>query len=159
MEEQVKKIKISDPDIALTKAEKFCAYQERCQQELRDKLYEWGMWPEAVENIIVSLIESDFLNEERFAIAYARGKFRIKQWGKNKIKQALKFKKVSDYCIKKGLSEISADDYMATIKVVIQKQEIKIKESNPLKKKFKIAQYLVGRGFEQDLVWDVLNGE
>lgn len=159
MEEKSKKIKISDPDIALTKAEKFCAYQERCQQELRDKLYEWGMWPEAVENIIVSLIENDFLNEERFAIAYARGKFRIKQWGKNKIKQALKFKKVSDYCIKKGLSEINADDYMATIKVVIQKQEIKIKESNPLKKKFKIAQYLVGRGFEQDLVWDVLNGE
>ena len=85
--------KITDEKVALSKAEHFCAYQERAQQEVRDKLYEWGLWPDAVENIIVKLIGDNFLNEERFAKAYTQGKFKQKGWGKLKIKQGLKLKK------------------------------------------------------------------
>ena len=88
--------KITDEKAAYVKAEHYCAYQERSQQEVRDKLYEWGLWPDAVENIISELISNNFLNEERFAKAYAQGKFNQKGWGRIKIKQALKLKKVPD---------------------------------------------------------------
>src|ERR1700753_2259928 len=98
--------KITDEKIALRKAEHYCAYQERSQQEVRDKLYEWGLHQNAVENLIVQLIAGNFLNEERFANAYARGKFNQKGWGKIKIKQGLKFKKVPDVLIKKALQTI-----------------------------------------------------
>ena len=101
--QQQKTTKITDEKVALAKAEHYCAYQDRAQQEVRDKLYEWGMVPASVENIIVKLIEGNFLNEERFAKAYARGKFNQKGWGRIKIKQGLKFKKVPDVLIKKAL--------------------------------------------------------
>ncbi len=98
-----KPIKITDEKIALAKAEHYCAYQERSQQEVRDKLYEWGLYSNVVERVITELIAGNFLNEERFANAYTRGKFNQKGWGKNKIKQGLKFKRVSDPLIKKAL--------------------------------------------------------
>src|ERR1700740_2175906 len=100
------KKKITDKKVAMAKAEHYCAYQERSQQEVRDKLYEWGLWPEAVEHIISQLICDNFLNEERFAKAYALGKFRQKGWGKIKIKQGLKLKKVPEVLIKKALLTI-----------------------------------------------------
>src|SRR5687767_2477337 len=98
-----KQIKITDAKIGLAKAQKYCAYQERCQQEVRSKLYGWGLWKEAVEGIIAELINENFINEERFAIAFAGGKFRIKKWGKTKIKLELKKRDISDYCIKQAL--------------------------------------------------------
>lgn len=150
MESEKKKIKITDITKALEKAQKYCAYQERCHQEIRYKLYEWGLWKNAVEEIISQLIEDGYLNEERFAIAYARGKFRIKQWGKAKIKLALKQKKVSDYCIRKGLEEIDTHDYLQTLKKILSSKSL---QSN----KYKAAQYAISRGFESDLVWDILN--
>src|ERR1700761_9729573 len=104
--------KITDQNVGRTKAEHYCAYQERSQQEVRDKLYEWGLWPDAVENIIISLIGDNFLNEERFAKAYTQGKFKQKGWGRIKIKQGLKLKKVPDVLIKKALLTIDGDDYM-----------------------------------------------
>src|SRR5476651_1731742 len=107
--------KITDEKAARAKAEHYCAYQERSQQEVRDKLYEWGLYPNAVENVIVQLIDGNFLNEERFANAYTRGKFNQKGWGKIKIKQGLKFKKVSDVLIKKALNSINGDDYLQTL--------------------------------------------
>lgn len=149
--------KITDPVLALEKLRRWCAYQERCQQEVRNKLYELGLWPEAIENIIVSLIEENFLNEERFAIAYARGKFKIKHWGKQKIKTSLKQKRVSDYCIKKALSLIDGDEYIQVLEKVAQTKLKSIKESHPLKRKYKLIQYLMSRGFEKDLIDDVLN--
>src|ERR1700760_1960258 len=97
-----KTIKITDEKIGLSKAEHFCAYQERAQQEVRDKLYEWGLYPQAVENIISKLIESNYLNEERFAKEYTRGKFNQKSWGRIKIKQGLKLKQVPEKLIKKA---------------------------------------------------------
>src|SRR3954468_25072028 len=95
----------------LNKIRKYCAYQERSQQEVRDKLYALGLHRREVEQIISQLVTENYLNEERFAIAYAGGKFRMKQWGRNKIKAALQQKKVSDYCIRKALNEINEKDY------------------------------------------------
>lgn len=140
----------------LNKARKYCAYQERSQQELRDKLYELGLYKKDVEQTIALMVEEGFLNEERFAIAYAGGKFRIKEWGKVKIKLALKQKKVSDYCIKKALAQINDKDYEAVLKKIVLSQSKKITEKNPLKRNYKLAQYIIGRGFEPELVWQAL---
>ncbi|MFI5141877.1 MAG: regulatory protein RecX, partial [Bacteroidia bacterium] len=109
-----KQIKYHTPEQALIKIRDWCAYQERCQQEARDKLYDYGLKTDDVENIIAQLVNENFINEERFAIAFAGGKFRIKKWGKVKIKQELKAKRVSDYCIKKGLAIIDNTDYINT---------------------------------------------
>ncbi len=147
------------PEKALSKALKFCAYQERSQQEMRDKLYTWGMHQREVENILAHLISEGFLKEERFAIAYAGGKFRIKKWGKIKIKNALKGKRVSEPLIKKALSEISDTDYRKMLQKVIEGKSKLIKESDPFKRKYKIASYAISRGFESELVWLVLGEE
>jgi regulatory protein len=141
---------------AMLKAEGYCAYQERSQQEVRDKLYEWGLWPEAVENIIAELITKNFLNEERFAKAFAGGKFRMQKWGRIKIKIALRQKRVSEYCIKKGLQEIEEDDYLKTLRDVLEKKSAQLTEKNPLRKKHKLIQYAAAKGYEQNLIIDTL---
>ncbi|WP_431198802.1 regulatory protein RecX [Mucilaginibacter sp. P25] len=120
--DQTKSIKITDEKVALAKAEHFCAYQERAQQEVRDKLYEWGLWPDAVERIISQLIEGNFLNEERFARIYAKSKFNQKVWGRIKIKQGLKLKRVPDILIKKALLTIDPDDYLTALTHLLQKR-------------------------------------
>jgi regulatory protein len=148
--------KIYDKKSAKVKIEQYCAYQERSQQEVRDKLYEMGLHQKEVEELISELITSNFLNEERFAIAYAGGKFRMKQWGKIKIKQHLKLKKVSDYCIKKALSLISEPDYDKTIQVIIDKKSNEIKEKDPYILNHKIARHLASKGFEAELIWEKL---
>jgi regulatory protein len=154
--EPAKPQKITDENVALAKAEHFCAYQERSQQEVRDRLYEWGLWPDAVENTITKLIAGNFLNEERFAYAYTRGKFKQKGWGRVKIKQGLKFKKVSDVLIKKALKQIDGDDYLATLTGVLQKKAALLHEKDPFKRQYKLKQYAAGRGYENDLIADVL---
>lgn len=143
--------------MALMKMQSWCAYQERSQQDARDKLYDLGLWPEAVENIIVKLIEENFLNEERFAMSFARGKFSIKKWGRVKIKQELKQKRVSDYCLKKALQQIDETVYMETLKRLIEMKRKLVKEKNPVKLKFKLMSYALSKGYERDLVFDVLN--
>ena len=147
------------PEAALLKIQSWCAYQERCQQETRDKLYEYGLWPEAVESIIADLISQGFLNEERFAKAFAGGKFRIKKWGRVKIKIELKRRKISDYCIRKAMEEINEDEYIKTLADVLEKKSRMISEKNPIKRKYKLLQFAYSRGFEQDLVLDVLKEE
>ena len=159
MFEEGKPKKKLNPQQALLKAQQSCAYQERCQQEMRDKLYEWGLYSTDVENIIANLITDNFLNEERFAKAYAGGKFRIKKWGKVKIKIELKKRKISEYCIKKAMQEISDKDYLRTIKELIAKKSKEIKGGKDNQRKYKIAQYIASRGFEQELIWDVLKLE
>jgi regulatory protein len=143
----------------LQKARKYCDYQERSQQELRDKLYQWGLYKRDVELTIAQMIEEGYMNEERFAIAFAGGKFRIKSWGRIKIKLALKQKKVSDYCIRKALSGIDEPDYRKALEKIISSYSKKISEKNPLKRNYKIAQYAIGRGFEPELVWNVLGND
>ena len=151
------KQQIKDPKIALEKASRFCAYQERSQKEVRSKLYEWGLWPEAVEEIICDLILNNFINEERFSQAFTLGKFRMKQWGKNKIKQGLKLKGVSENLIKKGLMSIDGNDYEKTLFALVEKRIHQEKEKDPYRRNYKTAQYLISRGFESDLVWMAIN--
>ena len=156
METPEKKIRITDPKVGLLKAQSWCAYQERCQQEVRDKLYEWGLYPDAVENIIVALISDNFLNEERFAVAYAGGKFRIKKWGRVKIRQELKKRRISDYCIRKAMAEIDSRDYLKTLRKLAADKIKATPEKHYLKKKYKVMRYLLSKGYEQDLIQDVM---
>ena len=146
------------PSQALIRAQHSCAYQERCQQEMRDKLYDWGLYRDDVENVIVGLITDGFINEERFAKSYAGGKFRIKKWGRVKIKIELKKRRISDYCIKVAMKEIDEDDYILTIHQLIEKRSKLIKGGKPMVRNYKIAQYIASRGFEQNLIWDILRG-
>ena len=152
-------LKITDPHLALVKMQSWCAYQERCQQDARNKLYELGLWPEAVENIIVKLIEDNFLNEERFATSFARGKFNIKKWGRIKIKQELKQKRVGDYCLKKAMLQIDETEYIATLKRLMEIKRKLIKEKSPIKLNYKLMNYALSKGYEKDLVFDVLNNK
>lgn len=154
--ENSKKNKITDEKAALTKAEHYCAYQERSQQEVRDKLYEWGLWTDAVENIIGLLIGSNYLNEERFAKAYTSGRFSQKGWGRIKIKQGLKLKKVSDVLIKKALLTINDNDYLRVLEAVLAKKAKSLTEKDSYKRGYKLQQYALSRGFEADLIIDVL---
>ncbi len=147
---------IPTPDKALKKAESYCAYQERSQQEVRDKVYSWGLHKKEVEEIISTLISTGYLKEERFASAFAGGKFRIKKWGKKKIRLALQNKQVSEPLIRKALAEIDEKDYKKTLKEVIASRSKQIKEKNVLKRKYKIASYAISRGFEPEKVWEAI---
>lgn len=150
--EEERNKKITDPQLALSKIESWCAYQERCQQEVRDKLYSWGLWKDAVESIISNLISRNFLNEERFAIAYAGGKFRIKKWGRQKIKVELKRRNITEAIIRRAMKEIETADYVNAIGKVLAYKWKSEKEKHPLKKKLKVMRYLVSRGFEPELI-------
>ena len=141
-------------DEASALAEKFCAYQERCHQEVRTRLYEYGISSEEVEEVLMDLIQHGFLNEERFARSYARGKFRTKKWGRVKIIKELKSRDISPYCIKKGMEEISNDAYDQTLNDLAEAYSLKTKESNSFKKRGKVAAYLIRKGYETDLVWE-----
>lgn len=142
---------------AITRAERYCAYQERSQQEVRNKLYEWNLPGNTVERIIACLIENNFLNEARFAEAYARGKFSQKQWGRIKIKQGLKLKKVPDVLIRKAVAAIDGDAYYHTLLLLIEKKAASIRENNPLIKRQKLFRYALGKGFEGDLINEAIN--
>ena len=141
---------------ALIKAANFCAYQERTHKEVRNKLYELEVFGDKSEVIITWLIENNYLNEERFARLFAGSKFRQKKWGRIKIRQELKMRGVSDYCLKAGMSEINEDDYMVTLQEIIEKKSKDIKESNKLIIKQKLVKFALSRGFENDLVFDVV---
>ncbi|MEM6525439.1 MAG: regulatory protein RecX [Bacteroidota bacterium] len=151
-----KKKKTYSKQDAKLKAADFCAYQERSQQEVRDKLYDYGLYQEEVEEIISILITEGFINEERFARAYIRGKFRIKKWGKNKIAQGLARHKITDYCMKKGWEEIDENEYQEVLLALMAKKNDTLKESNHYIRKRKVAEYAIQRGFEPTLVWDII---
>ncbi len=156
MTEQTLVRKRLSPEQALLRIRKYCAYQERSQQEVRNKLFEWGLRNDDVESMIVDLIEDNFLKEERFASAFTGGKFRQKKWGRVKIKRALQDKKVSEPLIKKALSEIAEKEYLKTLKEVIRHREKMVKETNTFKRKHKIATYAIQRGYEPELVWNLI---
>ncbi len=145
------------PGQALPKIKQYCAYQERCHSEVRDKLYSFGLHKNDVEEIISTLITENYLNEERFAIHFAGGKFRMKQWGKTKIKRALKYKQVSDYCIRKALKEIDSAEYQKTFKKLVQQKMKSLKsEKNIFIKKRKLQDFLLQRGFETNMIREVV---
>jgi len=151
-----KKPIVLDKKAALMKAEHYCAYQERAQQEIRNKLYEWGLHAADVEELISELITTNFLNEERFAMAYVSGKFNIKKWGKIKIKQGLKLRKVPDRMIAKALNSIDYDDYLKVVLEAAEKKLRTITEKDAYKRKNKLMSYLMGKGFESDVILSVL---
>ena len=143
---------------ALPKIKQYCTYQERCHAEVKEKLYAFGLYKKDVEQLMSQLIEENYLNEERFAIQYAGGKFRMNQWGRIKIKYALKQKQVSDYCIKKALKEINETDYKKTLqKLAEQKLKTLKSETNIFSKKKKLQNYLLQKGYEGELVREVVN--
>ena len=143
-------------DQAILSIKRFCAYQERAQQEVRDKLYEYGMSKDQVEEILSDLISENFLNEERFAMQFAGGHFRIKGWGKVKINHALKQKRVSAYNIKKALQSIHLDAYEKTLESLATKKWNSLKGERGLSKMAKTQAFLYQRGFEPQLIQPVL---
>ena len=144
---------------ALQKLKHYCAYQERCHNDVKEKLYKLGVWKKEHDEIIAALIEENYLNEERFAIAYAGGKFRINSWGRVKIKYALKQKQVSEYCIKKAMKQISEEDYMKLLNKLAKEKYAALKADQYLVRKKKTMDYLITKGFETNLIIAVLEKE
>lgn len=140
---------------ATKRMEHYCAYQERCHKEVNQKLYEMRMIPEAVEKIIFHLLQHNFLNETRFAQAFARGKFRVKKWGKRRIINELKQREISSFNVKIALKEIPDDEYFSTFEALAEKRILQLKtETNLQKKRKKFADYLFYRGWESALVYE-----
>ena len=143
---------------ALPQVKQFCVYRERCHSEVKEKLYSLGLHKNDVEQLMAQLIEENYLNEERFAKQYAGGKFRMNQWGRVKIKYALRQKQVSDYSIKKGLKEISVTDYKKTLQKLAEQKSKSLKnESNVFSKRKKLQDYLLQKGYEGELVREVIS--
>ena len=135
---------------ALTKARPYCARQERCQQELRNKLYAWELTTPDVEAVIAQLIGEGYLNEARFAEHFAVSKFRQKGWGLRKIEQALKAKQVSEPCIRLGMKSIAEDEYRDTLIKAVAKRWDRVKEEDPYVRRQKVFRYFLGKGFPAD---------
>ncbi|MRX42042.1 recombinase RecX [Flavobacterium sp. LC2016-23] len=142
------------PKEALLRLERFCAYQERCHSEVVAKLYSLKMTSDEIDFIVVQLIESNFLNETRFACSFARGKHRIKFWGKIRITNELKARQISSTTIALALKEISPEEYETTFEQLSERSWNSISEKNILKKRKKFCDYLLRRGYESNLVYD-----
>lgn len=141
---------------ALQKLKHYCAYQERCHSEVKEKLFSLGIWKKDHDEIIATLIEESYLNEERFAIAFASGRFRIKQWGRVKIKYELKQKQVSEYSIKKALKQIDEDDYLKVLNKLTKEKYASLKNEQHLIRKKRTIDYLMQKGFEPQLITNSL---
>jgi regulatory protein len=141
---------------ALMKLKQFCAYQERSHYEVGQKLWDLGIRQAEHDEIISTLIEENYLNEERFAIAFAGGRFRMKEWGRKKIYYALKEKKVSEYNIKKAMKQIDENDYAEVLQRLASKKYESLQGEQYLVRKKKTIDYLLQRGFEHELISDVI---
>lgn len=140
-----------------TMINRYCDYQERCQKEVRNKLYENGADRDEVGQIMTELIEQKMIDEERYARAFARGKFRIKNWGRRKIVYELKQNEISEYCIKKGLSEIDEQEYLTVLERITERKVPDIlKDKNVFTRRAKLQRYLSQKGFESDLITEML---
>lgn len=142
---------------AFSKLLKYCTYQERCHEEVRTKLLSLKVYGNDLENIMSRLIEADFLNEERFAKTYAGSKFRQMGWGRTKIMYQLKFRKISDYCIREAMKEIREEDYIKTLRQQLEKRKKQVEgDKNRVNK---TVQHLISKGFEAELVWREMKGD
>lgn len=142
---------------ALEKLRYYCAYQERCHKEVKDKLYNMQMIPQAVEQIVGKLVSENYLNESRFAQQFAHGKFSIKHWGKLRITRELKARNISDYDIRKALSGIDAETYATKIADISRKKWNQLDGISPQQRKHKLFQYLAYRGWETERIYDQLD--
>ena len=137
---------------ALQKLRHYCSYQERCHNEVKEKLYKLGVFKKDQDEIVAALIEENYLNEERFAIAFAGGKFRLKQWGRKKIEYELRQKQVSNYSIKKALRQIDEKVYLRVLNKLAEEKYVALKDEQFMVRKKKTMNYLIGKGFEKELV-------
>lgn len=143
---------------ALQRAKLYCAYQERCHAETKQKLYSFGLIKSDVDRIVSNLIEEDYLNEERFAAAFARGKFRMKHWGRVKIAYELKQKNVSEYCIRKAVKQIAEDEYLEVLgKLAGEKLKELNDEKSEMMRRKKVHDYLLQKGYERDLIFSIID--
>lgn len=139
------------------KACNYCAYQERTQNEVRERLKKWQVYGDEAEELIAELIQENFINEERFAKVFAGSKFRVKKWGKKKILLELKKREISAYCIEQGMKEVEQDDYKQSLTELLEKKIKTVKkDENPLITKQKLARFAFGKGYEGELVWRIL---
>ena len=146
------------PEQAKEKIYRFCAYQERAHQEVKNKLYGYGLYRDDVDDILAHLIEEGFLNEERFAKTFAGGKFRIKGWGRIKIINALEARGITANCIRMGLKEIEEKEYRASLVNILKKKIETLDKNNLFIVRDKAARYAISRGFEPELVWQEVKG-
>jgi len=147
---------ISSLKEAILKIEHFCSYQERCHEDIATKLRSMKMNPDEIDTILVHLITENFLNEERFACSFVRGKHRIKHWGKIRITKELRYKKITQTLIHKALQEITPEEYLNTFHTLAERHWASVQETNMLKKQKKWCDYLLRKGFESNLVYDKL---
>lgn len=146
----------NDPSGIRKKIYYYCAYQERCHQEVRNKLFTFGLSYQEVDELTTHLITEGYLNEERFAKLFAGGKFRQQKWGRVKIVQALEGKGLTKNCIRLGLKEIDEDEYLQTITALVEKKANQVSQENLFVTRDQVARYLIQKGFEADLVWPVV---
>ena len=142
---------------ATERIQSYCAIQDRCQWDVERKMKEWNISDEIIENILTDLILEKFVDEQRFSESFCRGKFRIKKWGKVKIENELKIKKISNNCIDKGLLQIEKKEYMKVLKDLYLKKRDSLKDTNQFIRKGKIAKHLQQKGFESKLIWELIN--
>lgn len=143
---------------ALAALQHFCAYQDRCHHDVRQKLRELNFHGELAEEVICALISEKYLNEQRFAESFARGKFKMKRWGRMKITRELKQKDVSPYCIRKGLQEIEEEEYLQTLEdELLRRNKLEKKGLHPYLRRRKLADYMFQRGYESNLTWEAIN--
>ena len=146
--------RVYDIKIAIERLKNYCALQDRCQWNVTQKMKEWGLLEMTQNHILEILIQEKYVDEERFAQSFCRGKFIIKKWGKVKITNELKKKKISDICIKKGLEEIDLTEYDLLLENLLTKKNDTLRDKNHFTRKSKLARFLIQRGFEGNLVWD-----
>ena len=146
--------RVYDINIAIERIKNYCALQDRCQWDVIQKLREWGLQQATKDHILEILITNKFIDEERFSTSFCRGKFSIKNWGKRKIINELKRKQISSICINTGLKEIDEKEYDLVLEKLFYQKERSIKDKNQFIRKTKIANFLIQRGFENNLVWD-----
>ncbi|MEJ1236732.1 regulatory protein RecX [Chryseolinea sp. T2] len=145
------------PEEAKPKLFAYCAYQERSHQEVRRKLDSLGVYGTPAEEIIAELITAGYLNEERFAKAFAGGKFRIKGWGRVRIQRELETHGITNNCIRSGMKEIDDEDYRKALEKLIRKKAASLSNDSPIVRRDKAGRYAIGKGYESDLVWRVVN--
>lgn len=146
--------------VLLEKIKSFCAYQERSHYEVRSKLLNMQVYGLDLERVMTLLIEENYLNEERFAKAYAGGKFRLKQWGRQKIKEGLRLHQVSSYCVNQGMKEIEEDDYLQTFHKLAERKWMELnKEKSFLTRMNKLKNFMLQRGFESDYIYSFLENK
>ncbi len=146
--------RVYDINIAIERIKNYCALQDRCQWDVIQKLREWGLQQATKDHILEILITNKFIDEERFSTSFCRGKFRIKNWGKRKIVNELRRKQISSICINTGLKENDEKEYDLVLEKLFYQKERSIKDKNQFIRKTKIANFLIQRGFENNLVWD-----